>query len=371
MSISSQSGIFGIALNMNGLKGGAAGPWYRYKTLAANVGPMVNEQMSRPEMGGNNNPTGLYLSSAGYGGSVNLQPRLEGDLGWIFLVAMGACATEADQPGTGVNRHTFSQALAVAGGSKFLPFFQSRRYIPGLTPGAAVGDMGIDCVATALSLSLAPGQPVQAELSIQGREPRLTTAASPASGWTWADTTEDFDSVPMPMAGTANGLTIADLNSNQPLPLTSARVTLQNNTTSPDEEAVINSYYAEDFTPKMRTLTFEATYKWRDAELYRYAFNGGNLASAVINPCLSYKNTVLSVETPCTIDPGTVDFPWKLQIVAPRVRWRMAGPPQLAGDDLIQLQLQGTAIEADTGNPEDYFQFILDNEVGAYAIPTV
>jgi hypothetical protein len=48
----------------------------------------------------------------------------------------------------------------------------------------------------------------------------------------------------------------------------------------------------------------------------------------------------------------------------------MQGPPQLAGDDLIQLQLVGTAIEADSGDPEDYFQFILDNEVAAYAIPT-
>lgn len=369
MSISSQGGIFGIALQVNGLRGGAAGPWYRFKTLAANVGPTLNEQMSRPEMGGNNNPTGLYLSSAGYGGSASLQPRLEGDLGWMLLAACGGCASVADTPGTGVNRHSFSQALVAAGGSKFLPFIQARRYIPGLTPAQAVGDMGIDCVISTLGLSMAPGQPVQAEIAIQGREPRLTTSGAPASGWTWADVAEDFDSVPMPMAGTANGLTIADLNSNNPLPLTQARVTLQNNPTSPDEEAVINSYYAEDFTPKMRSLTFEATYKWRDAELYRYAYNGGNLASAVINPCLSYKNTVLTVQSPCNIDPGTIDFPWRLQIVAPRVRWRMAGPPQLAGDELIQMQLQGTAVEADSGDPEDYFQFILDNEQTGYVLP--
>jgi hypothetical protein len=369
MSITSQSGIFGLAFQINGLKGGAASTlWYRYKTLAANLGPIVNEQMSRPEMGGNNNPTGLYLSSAGYGGSVSFQPRLEGDFGWILLAATGACASVPDTPGSGVNQHTFSQALAAAGGSKFLPFFQSRRYIPGATAAAAIGDMGIDCVLSALSLSLAPGQPVQAEMSVQGREPRLTTTGAPASGWTWADVAEDFASVPMPMK--AGGLTIADLNGGNPLPLSGARVTLQNNTTSPDEEAVINSYYAEDFTPKMRTLTFEATYKWKDAELYRYAYNGGNLTSAVINPCLSFKNTVLTVESPCNIDPGTIDFPWKLQVVAPNVRWRMQGPPQLAGDDLIQLGLVGTAIEADSGDPEDYFQFVLDNEVAAYAIPT-
>jgi hypothetical protein len=29
----------------------------------------------------------------------------------------------------------------------------------------------------------------------------------------------------------------------------------------------------------------------------------------------------------------------------------------------------GTAIEADTGQPEDYFQFILDNEQTGYVIP--
>ncbi|MCL4303187.1 MAG: hypothetical protein KJ077_46305 [Anaerolineae bacterium] len=367
MSITSQGGIFGLALQIGGLKGGAAGPFYRYKTLAANLGPIINEQMSRPEMGGNNNPTGLYLSSAGYGGSVSLQPRLEGDFGWILLAACGAATTVVDTPGASVNRHTFSQALAAAGGSKFLPFVQTRRFIPGATAPAAIGDYGIDCVLSALSMSLAPGQPVQAEIAIQGREPRLTTTGAPASGWTWSDVAEDFDSVPMPMK--AGGLTIAGLGGGNPLPLTAARVTLQNNTTSPDEEAVINSYYAEDFTPKMRTLTFEATYKWRDAELYRYAYNGGDLNSAVINPCLSYKTTTLTVESPCNIDPGTIDFPWRLQVVAPNVRWRMQGPPQLAGDELIQMQLVGTAIEADSGDPEDYFQFILDNEVVAYALP--
>jgi hypothetical protein len=369
MSLTSQSSIFGIALQVNGLKGGAAGPWYRFKTLAANGGPVLNEQMSPPEMGGNNNPTGMYLSSAGYNVNASLQPRLEGDFGWILLAAAGGAATVVDTPGTGVNRHTFSQALAAAGGSKFLPFIQARRYIPGATPAAAVGDMGIDAVISALSLALAPGQPVKTDLAIIGREPRLTTDSAPASGWTWADIAEDFDSVPMPMAGTANGLTVGSLNGGAALPLTAAKVTLQNNTTT-QEEAVINSYYLEDFTPKMRSLTFEATYKYKDPELYRYAFNGGNLASAVINPCLSYENTVLTVESPCNIDPGTIDFPWKLQIVAPKVRWRMAGPPQLAGDELIQLQLVGTAVEADTGNPEDYFQFILDNEQTGYALPT-
>ncbi|MBE7553740.1 MAG: hypothetical protein HS126_21955 [Anaerolineales bacterium] len=171
---------------------------------------------------------GCTLSSAGYGGSVSFQPRLEGDFGWIFLAATGACASVPDTPGAGVNQHTFSQALAAAGGSKFLPFIQARRYIPGATAAAAIGDMGIDCVLSALSLSLAPGQPVQAEMSIQGREPRLTTTGAPASGWTWADIAEDFDSVPMPMK--AGGLTIADLNGGNPLPLSGARVTLQNNT---------------------------------------------------------------------------------------------------------------------------------------------
>src|SRR5512134_2998749 len=138
MSITSQSGIFGLALQLNGLKGAAASTsWYRYKTLAANLGPIINEQMSRPEMGGSNNPTGMYLSSAGYGGSVSLQPRLEGDFGWILLAAIGGASFTADQPGTGINRHVFSQALNATGGSKFLPFIGSRRYIPGATATAA------------------------------------------------------------------------------------------------------------------------------------------------------------------------------------------------------------------------------------------
>jgi hypothetical protein len=41
----------------------------------------------------------------------------------------------------------------------------------------------------------------------------------------------------------------------------------------------------------------------------------------------------------------------------------------LAGDELIQMQLVGTAVEADTGDPDDYFQFILDNEQTNYVLP--
>ena len=95
MSLTSQSSIFGIALQVNGLKGGAAGPWYRFKTLAANGGPVLNEQMSPPEMGGNNNPTGMYLSSAGYNVNASLQPRLEGDFETVVPRHGGTgCVTE-------------------------------------------------------------------------------------------------------------------------------------------------------------------------------------------------------------------------------------------------------------------------------------
>jgi hypothetical protein len=97
----------------------------------------------------------------------------------------------------------------------------------------------------------------------------------------------------------------------------------------------------------MRTLTFEATYKWKDAELYRYAYNGGDLTSAVINPCLTMKNTVLTVESPCNIEPGTIDFPWKSNL-APNVRWRIGSAP--VGDDELIQPARGYGNRSRSGN---------------------
>ena len=52
----------------------------------------------------------------------------------------------------------------------------------------------------------------------------------------------------LPRQNKTGGVTIADLNSGNALPLTSARVTLQNNTTSPD--------YGKFFNPIERSIGF-------------------------------------------------------------------------------------------------------------------
>lgn len=371
MSVTSQAGIFGISLQLNGAKGSAASAanWYRYKVLSAGAGPNLEQAIPQAEVGGSTLPTGAYMVGASYGGGVSMQPRLAGDFGWLLLAATGKCVTVEDSPMAGVNRHTFSFDNAAGKGSQFIPFFSARRYIPGIGIGNDIGDMGIDAVVNALSFTFPQVGPVTTDFQITGREPRLTVAGSGAgsvSTWVWADETEPFDSVPTVSVG--GGITITNINSNQMLPATGARFSIQNNTTSVQEERIIGSLYPDDFAAKRRMATFEINYKWANPELYRFLYNGGITTQATVSPCLTYEGVSIVVQTGCNIS-DTLTVPYRMAIEAPRVSWREEGPIQLAGDEILQQRYVGTVVEPVSGDASEYFTISIDNELSAYTLP--
>ena len=325
------------------------------------VGPVVEKEVAPPKIGGSHNPTGAYKSGAFYAGRATVLPRLEGDIGWLLLGLAGAVAAPTTL-GSGATQHVFSQAPAAGGGPAFLPWMSFRRFIPGESSTSDLGDIGQDCVINSATFTLPQVGPVAMDLDITGRIPTLDDAPDI---WTWDDVYEEFESVPMSMAGTFRLPSFAA----GAQPATGARVTIMNNTTTVREERILGSYFPDDFAPRQRIFQVEWTYKWADPDLCRFIFNGGTPADANFAPCIDFSDCEIIVESPCDINPGTIDQPWRLRFYAPIVDWREAGPIVLAGDEMLMQQYTGIAIET-PGVPETYFTITLENEQAtSYPIP--
>ncbi len=359
MTITSQTGIFGFGIQEDGLKGGAVPAWYRHKALSVGLGAVVEKQVAPPEIGGTNNPTGAYKSGHYFAGRVSLQPRLNGVLGWLLLAATGNSASGVSAEDANLFDHVFSQA---PGNASFIPFMSVRKVIPGTDK---FGDTGSDCIVSGMTWNFPQVGPATMDMDIVGR--LCTLDNDPDVNFTWANTYENYDSVPMSMTGT--GIVLAGF-SNDPLPATGARVTLANNTTTVQEERVIGSYFPDDYATRQRALQVEFTYKWADGALWRYIYNGGDPADLGFLPCLDFTSFNLRVESPCEIEgTNTIAYPWSITFAAPKIDWQVS-PIQLEGDEIISLQLTGTALEADTTDPEDYFTITLQNETASYPMPT-
>lgn len=360
MTITAQSGIMGFGLQP--AKGTLASTWYRHKALMAGFGPITPKDMPPPEIGGNPNPTGAYKTGAWYGGQATFQPRLEGDFGWLLLGMAGYVASVANET-TGYT-HKFSQKPG-AGGASYIPWLSFRRYLPGPDSQNDLGDIGLDCIINGMTFNLPQVGPLSVQMAITGRVPTLDDSPDL---WTWADEYENYDSVPMSMTGYFKLPNFTPL-AGESLPAMGATVTIANGTTGVDEERVIGSYHPEDFATRQRVLQVRFTHKVNNYDLYRFIFNGGDPAVTEFKPRVQYSDFELMMESPCDIQEGAVDFPWKFIVRAPKVSWE-TGPVQLEGDSIIAQEYIGTAIEADTGLPEDYFEMELHNTQAAYPLPT-
>ena len=95
MTVTAAAGVWGFGIQA--AKGTLATVWYRHRAADINFGPIQDLRSFPLEVGGIVTPTGGYKAGAFVGGGATIQPRLAGDLGWLFKALMGAATTT---PGT-------------------------------------------------------------------------------------------------------------------------------------------------------------------------------------------------------------------------------------------------------------------------------
>lgn len=195
--------------------------------------------------------------------------------------------------------------------------------------------------------------------SVQG----TATFTPLGEAWTWANTYEDWGSIPVgcELGGyikfTGGGLT------NEELPVVGARVTFANQNLDIRQEKVYGSPFLEDITIIQRQITFDVTIKWNNPELYKAITTGSINGTEWSSSPLTGSLNIAMVGSGLIPTSGTK---YQLNITAAEVMWQMNGPIQLAGGSAIMMRFTGTALDS-PGN--DYATFTLVNGVEEYVWP--
>lgn len=333
--------------------------WIRTRTVQTDYQEMQMQDILPFEVGGNMTPTGAYKQGVAVGGSVALMPRLEGSIGELLLAALGKAEVSVSD---GVGTHTFTFANQEID----IPWVAARRMVPGRDGVFGHGIVGMDNKVASLRTLVQATAPVQMEAQLIGRVP---LGSNHPEVWT-GSSFEDFESIPLACKGAFTLPPIPGFKYRE-IPVTAVSVDLVNSTTGPRQEMVVGSYFMDDVVPLVRAMTFTATYKWQDPDLYRLLFGGTVSATEwAPEPFITETNgsdyaVDLLVESPFNI-PGT-STPYSLRIQANKVFWQSQGGVQLRAGDIIMMQLVGTVLY-DAGG---YTKFTLVNgRTTAYTVPS-
>lgn len=92
MSVIATEGIF--SYGMQSAKGTLATSFFRHKAMDIDYGAIDRQAVVPQEVGGIAVPTGAYKSGAFLAGGATLNPRMEGDFGWLFKGLLGTAASK-------------------------------------------------------------------------------------------------------------------------------------------------------------------------------------------------------------------------------------------------------------------------------------
>src|SRR5579859_1593476 len=109
MTVSAAPGIFGFGIQS--AKGTVATDYFRHRAADINYGPVQDLRTFPLEVGGILTPTGAYKAGVFMGGGATLQPRMEGDLGYLLKGLMGKVVTTLSS-GDLVSNHTAIDATS-------------------------------------------------------------------------------------------------------------------------------------------------------------------------------------------------------------------------------------------------------------------
>jgi len=354
-TVLAQTGIVGFGPQT--AKGTMATTFYRYKAMRAALGAVEDNRTAQLEVGGVPYPTGAFKAGAFFGGEAVLQPRLEGDIGWVLYAACGNVSTVSDCPEAGLYTHVFRPDPSATSTIKWL---SARVMTPGATSSDNLGSIGLDCRIPQLRIVVPQNDVVTAMLTVQGRVPSWANAEA-ANAWTWADDYEDFDSVPISVKG---HFEVPDDTS---IPALGVDITLANVLTDVRREMIVGEYHPDDLAVITRNMMISFVHKYPDPARYlaSVANEDDPFASAMPwSPVVNTQSCELKVESPANISGKS--NPYSLTLKASKVNWVAEGPPVLTAGDMLSIRYTGTVLEPDSG---DYFELHLVNSQVAFQWP--
>ena len=332
MSFSSLTGAFGFAPQI--VKATAGTSFYWYRVYNSDFSPVTDERPFPQEVGGSMVPTGAYRAGAFAAGGIDFAPRLEDDLAWLLIWALGENpVTTIDTPVATMNRHRWT----LSGEEDTLYWGTVHTIIPGTTE---LGIIGMDTKVSSLRLALPQAGLLAARLDLVGRLFNATTdnifVEGPA-GAGWTTSFEDYTTVPVSSKG---GFIITGLNGDAELPCVGITIDIANALTTPQQEMIIGAYSPDDFVPVAKTVTVRGTVKWSAPDIYQTIATGA-AAGTDWTESVFEGQAVIETQAPGNF-VGTT--PYELEITLPNVLWQIT-PPRLSGANIITMDVVGTAIK--------------------------
>jgi hypothetical protein len=354
MSITAQSAIvgFGPQTAMESV----ATTWYRHRATMVDLDIQDEVREGPPEVGGIPVPTLPYKAGPIVAGGFTVQPRLQETLGWLLYGAFGDVDTDAAVTGSHGYDHQFE---FVSGNESYIPWMSFRKHIPAADNDLAtdLGQIMKDCKIVGLTLTLPNDGPVAARVDVLGRDFALDSAPS---SWTWHNTMEPWDSIPISTV-LEGYLKIAGAE----LPVVAATVGIQNVPLDLRQERVWGSPYLEDVTIVQRRFVFDLTVKYKNPQLYRSLLTGA--ASAVDTWSAHPYTGTFEVKAVSSVNMTGVDEPYSLSFFGTEVMMSQVGGITLAGNQSILMRFAGVAL--DTSNVAGYAYARLHNLESAYSWP--
>jgi hypothetical protein len=327
------------------------------RTLAVRGGAVEQNEPMPPELGAVPLVDGAHKLAAYFAAQVDFIPRLEEDLGWLLFAACGSVSTVTDSPEAGLQTHYFLMDTSDYLALKWLTI---RQEIPSEAGANNMGIQGTDCRIANMLLNFTAASRLTTRMSVLGRTPSFSD--DPTS-WTY-NAAETSTSVAI-ISADGSHFRIPSFQAGD-LPLASARVTLDNTVSQPQQEFIIGSYHPDDVIGLYRGMTIEGVYQWEDEDLYLALSANGQTGAAVPWTADIYESSV-SVKAVSPSNISGYSNPYSLTLTAPRVIWYASAPPESAGVNIVQLPITGIVGKPTSGDP---FLFALVNEVASYTWPT-
>lgn len=349
MSLTAAAGIFGFGPQSG--KESVATSFYRHRAIDVDLSVMDDTRLGPLEVGGTPVPTFPYKAGYAVQGGATIQPRLQDTFGWLLYAALGK-VTSTESPGaSGMYNHVYE--LATDPG--YVPYISGRKYIPP-TGGNLATDLGetyTDCKVVNLGITMPTSAPLNARVDILGRDFAFDESAD---GWTWQNSYEDYQSIPVSCA-TAGYIKIDTVE----LPVVAANIGWQNQPLDMQQEHIIGDPKLEDVTIIQRQLSFDLTVKWNNPDLYRKVLTGAT--DGTVWTAQPYVGA-LDVKTVSAVDMTGESEPWSLIVAADDVMLQQVGGVRLAAGQTVLLRFQGVAIESTT-----YATITLRNLISGYSWP--
>jgi hypothetical protein len=358
MSVTGTKGRFGWGRQAAAGTAATIAHWHKAHTV--NFGEVEGRVALDPEVGGSILvPQGLLKTGVHAAGGVEMTPRLEDEIGWLFLAMMGSCATTADSPVATVNHHEFTFQSE----EDVLEWLTLAKWQPGTAAAQDTGERITDAKIALGRFVLPVRDRLRIQWAMLGIKPEAIV--NPASNASWVASFEGVDSIPI-TAKPSGSVKFDPLGSPVTIFPYGMTVDFTNGLTDPaTQESVIGSYYPVDIGVLTRAAIIRFTlrvsnYNWWAQTVFNQATAAAMSSWTEWSPVVYSTSFEVEVQSAAVITGTT---PYSLKIAADNVAWTV-DPVALIGGQMAVLNFTGVVIEPTTG---DAFRLELENEVASYS----